>query len=39
MVGIHPFAGIKLSGTNSKAGGPDYLHNYVYAKAIGERIN
>lgn len=38
MVGIHPFAGIKLSGTNSKAGGPDYLHNYVYAKAIGERI-
>ena len=38
MVGIHPFAGIKLSGTNSKAGGPDYLHNYVYAKAIGERV-
>ena len=38
MVGVHPFAGIKLSGTNSKAGGPDYLHNYVYAKAIGERV-
>ena len=38
MVGVHPFAGIKLSGTNSKAGGPDYLHNYVYAKATGERV-
>jgi 1-pyrroline-5-carboxylate dehydrogenase len=38
MVGVHPFAGIKLSGTNSKAGGPDYLHNFVEAKAIGERL-
>lgn len=38
MVGVHPFAGIKLSGTNSKAGGPDYLHNYVEAKAIGEKL-
>jgi 1-pyrroline-5-carboxylate dehydrogenase len=38
LVGIHPFAGIKLSGTNSKAGGPDYLYNFVEAKAIGERL-
>jgi len=38
LVGIHPFAGIKLSGTNSKAGGPDYLLNFVEAKAIGERL-
>jgi 1-pyrroline-5-carboxylate dehydrogenase len=38
MVGVHPFAGIKLSGTNSKAGGPDYLHNFVEAKAIGEQL-
>ena len=38
MVGVHPFAGVKLSGTNSKAGGPDYLHNFVEAKAIGERL-
>jgi 1-pyrroline-5-carboxylate dehydrogenase len=38
MVGVHPFAGIKLSGTNSKAGGPDYLYNFVEVKAIGERI-
>jgi 1-pyrroline-5-carboxylate dehydrogenase len=38
MVGVHPFAGIKLSGTNSKAGGPDYLLNFVEWKAIGERL-
>lgn len=38
MVGVHPFAGLKLSGTNSKAGGPDYLHAFVEAKAIGERL-
>jgi 1-pyrroline-5-carboxylate dehydrogenase len=38
MMGVHPFAGIKLSGTNSKAGGPDYLLNFVEAKAIGERL-
>jgi 1-pyrroline-5-carboxylate dehydrogenase len=38
LMGVHPFAGIKLSGTNSKAGGPDYLHNFVEAKAIGERL-
>ena len=38
MMGVHPFAGIKLSGTNSKAGGPDYLLSFVEAKAIGERI-
>ena len=38
MVGVHPFAGMKLSGTNSKVGGPDYLHNFVEAKAIGERL-
>lgn len=38
MMGIHPFAGVKLSGTNSKAGGPDYLLNFVETKAIGERL-
>jgi 1-pyrroline-5-carboxylate dehydrogenase len=38
MVGVHPFAGMKLSGTNSKVGGPDYLHNFVEAKSIGERL-
>lgn len=38
MMGVHPFAGVKLSGTNSKAGGPDYLLNFVEAKAVGERL-
>jgi 1-pyrroline-5-carboxylate dehydrogenase len=38
LMGVHPFAGIKLSGTNSKAGGPHYLLNFVEAKAIGERL-
>jgi len=38
MMGVHPFAGIKLSGTNSKAGGPDYLLNFVEAKAVGEKL-
>lgn len=38
LMGIHPFAGVKLSGTNSKAGGPDYLLNFVEAKAVGERL-
>jgi 1-pyrroline-5-carboxylate dehydrogenase len=38
MMGVHPFGGIKLSGTDSKAGGPDVLLNFVEAKAIGERL-
>jgi 1-pyrroline-5-carboxylate dehydrogenase len=38
MMGVHSFAGMKLSGTNSKAGGPDYLLTFVDAKAVGEKI-
>ncbi len=38
MMGAHSFAGMKLSGTNSKAGGPDYLLTFVDAKAVGEKI-
>ena len=38
LMGAHPFAGVKLSGTNSKAGGPDYLQNFVEAKSVGERL-
>jgi len=26
MVGAHPFGGFNMSGTDSKAGGPDYLY-------------
>jgi 1-pyrroline-5-carboxylate dehydrogenase len=38
MVGAHPFGGFNMSGTDSKAGGPDYLMQFVQAKAIAEKI-
>jgi 1-pyrroline-5-carboxylate dehydrogenase len=34
LVGVHPFGGFNLSGTDSKAGGPDYLPLFLQAKAI-----
>jgi RHH-type proline utilization regulon transcriptional repressor/proline dehydrogenase/delta 1-pyrroline-5-carboxylate dehydrogenase len=36
MVGRQPFGGNRLSGTGSKAGGPDYLHHFVEPRAITE---
>lgn len=38
LVGIHPFGGFNMSGTDSKAGGPDYLLLFTQAKSIGEKI-
>ncbi len=38
MVGAHPFGGFNLSGTDSKAGGPDYLLLFLQAKSIAERV-
>ena len=38
MVGAHPFGGFNMSGTDSKAGGPDYLYLFTQAKSIAERI-
>jgi 1-pyrroline-5-carboxylate dehydrogenase len=38
LVGAHPFGGFNMSGTDSKAGGPDYLYLFTQAKAIGEKI-
>jgi 1-pyrroline-5-carboxylate dehydrogenase len=38
MVGAHPFGGFNMSGTDSKAGGPDYLLLFVQAKSIAERV-
>ena len=32
MVGAHPFGGFNMSGTDSKAGGPDYLLLFTQAK-------
>ncbi len=36
MVGAHPFGGFNMSGTDSKAGGPDYLLLFTQAKSIAE---
>jgi RHH-type proline utilization regulon transcriptional repressor/proline dehydrogenase/delta 1-pyrroline-5-carboxylate dehydrogenase len=36
MVGRQPFGGNRLSGTGSKAGGPDYLHHFVEPRAVSE---
>jgi 1-pyrroline-5-carboxylate dehydrogenase len=38
MVGAHPFGGFNMSGTDSKAGGPDYLLQFVQAKSIAEKV-
>jgi 1-pyrroline-5-carboxylate dehydrogenase len=38
MVGAHPFGGFNMSGTDSKAGGPDYLLQFVQAKSVAEKI-
>jgi 1-pyrroline-5-carboxylate dehydrogenase len=37
MVGAHPFGGFNMSGTDSKAGGPDYLLQFLQAKSIAEK--
>jgi 1-pyrroline-5-carboxylate dehydrogenase len=39
MVGAHPFGGFNMSGTDSKAGGPDYLLQFLQAKSIAERVD
>jgi 1-pyrroline-5-carboxylate dehydrogenase len=38
LVGVEPFGGFDMSGTNSKAGGEDYLKLFLQAKAISERV-
>lgn len=38
MVGAHPFGGFNLSGTDSKAGGPDYLQLFLQAKSIAQML-
>jgi len=37
MVGVHPFGGFNMSGTDSKAGGRDYLALFLQAKSIARR--
>ena len=38
MVGAHPFGGFNLSGTDSKAGGADYLLLFTQAKSVAEKL-
>ncbi len=38
LVGVHPFGGFNMSGTDSKAGGPDYLLLFTQAKSIAEKL-
>jgi 1-pyrroline-5-carboxylate dehydrogenase len=38
MVGAHPFGGFNMSGTDSKAGGQDYLGLFLQAKSIAAKL-
>jgi 1-pyrroline-5-carboxylate dehydrogenase len=37
-VGVQPFGGFKMSGTNAKAGGPDYLRLFLEMKTVAEKL-
>jgi len=38
LVGVHPFGGFNMSGTDSKAGGRDYLLLFMQAKSTSKKI-
>ncbi len=38
IVGVHPFGGFNLSGTDSKAGGRDYLQLFLQLKVTSETL-
>ncbi|NEU29746.1 L-glutamate gamma-semialdehyde dehydrogenase [bacterium LRH843] len=38
IVGYQPFGGFNMSGTDSKAGGPDYLQLFMQGKTISEML-
>ena len=38
LVGVHPFGGFNMSGTDSKAGGRDYLLLFMQAKSVSEKL-
>ncbi len=38
LVGVHPFGGFNMSGTDSKAGGRDYLGLFMQAKIAAEKV-
>ena len=39
LVGVQPFGGFKMSGSNSKAGGPDYLRLFMEMKTVAQRTD
>ena len=38
LVGVHPFGGFNMSGTDSKAGGREYLLQFLQGKSIAQKI-
>lgn len=38
LVGAHPFGGFNMSGTDSKAGGPDYLLLFLQGKSVSQKV-
>ncbi len=38
LVGVQPFGGFKMSGSNTKAGGPEYLKSFLEMKTVTERF-
>ena len=38
LVDVHPFGGFNMSGTDSKAGGRDYLLLFTQAQAVSEKL-
>jgi 1-pyrroline-5-carboxylate dehydrogenase len=38
LVGVHPFGGFNMSGTDSKAGGREYLYLFTQQKAVSEKL-
>ncbi|MFC1543571.1 aldehyde dehydrogenase family protein, partial [Candidatus Neomarinimicrobiota bacterium] len=38
LVGVHPFGGFNMSGTDSKAGGRDYLGLFLQAKSVTRKL-
>lgn len=39
MMGVQPFGGFNMSGTDSKSGGRDYLLLFLQSKSIAQKIN
>ena len=38
LVGVHPFGGFNMSGTDSKAGGREYLLQFMQGKSVSQKI-